>query len=320
MDEWDSKAEEDAVRRLIEEAGPRPAIPPEDLGAISAAARSAWQAKVRRRRSRPLAAVLPAMAAMLAVAAGLAWWWGSRQEAPPSPPPIVARVEAAAGPVQRKPGEAIPLGETLRTGAGRVSLRLSGGAAVRVDTETLLRFASATVLELERGGVYVDTGTGSAVEVRTPVGTARDVGTQFSIRVVGSEMAVRVRDGAVLTEQRGRAWRTEPGQELVLRQDGTSEQRAVARHGAGWDWILAASPGFAIEGRSLGEFLDWVSRETGWRIVLDEGVPDSAAETVLHGGLGELRPDEAPFAVLPGAGLEGELEDGTLTVRLRSPR
>lgn len=323
MDEWD-KTDEEAVRRLIEEAGPRPAIPQEDLDAISAAARSAWLAQVQRPRRipsrRPFAAVLAAMAAMaamLAVAAGLAWWWGSREDAPP---PIVARVEAVSGPVPLARGEPVPLGETLRTGPGRASLKLAGGARVRLDQETRLRFASATVLELEQGGLYVDTGSGSAVEVRTPAGTARDVGTQFAVRILRSGLLVRVRDGEVLTEQRGRTWITKSGQELVLRQDGTSEQRAVARHGPGWDWILAVSPGFDIEGRSLRELLDWVSRETGWRIVLDKGLAESAAETVLHGSLGELRPDQAPFAVLPGAGLEGELEDGTLTVRLRSPR
>ncbi len=317
MDEWD-KNDEEAVRRLIEEAGPRPAIPQEDLDAISASARSAWRAQVRRSRRRPSRLPLAtALAAMLALAVGLAWWRGSREDAPPL---TVARVEAVSGPVQLARGETIPLGETLRTGQGRASLKLAGGATVRVDVETRLRFASATVLELEQGGLYVDTDTGSAVEVRTSAGTARDIGTQFMVRVLDSGMLVRVRDGAVLTEQRGRTWRTQSGQELVLRQDGTSEQRTAAHHGPGWGWILAASPGFDIEGRSLADFLDWISRETGWRIVLDEGIPESAARTLLHGSLGELRPDQAPFAVLPGAGLEGELEDGTLTVRLRSPR
>jgi hypothetical protein len=41
----------------------------------------------------------------------------------------------------------------------------------------------------------------------------------------------------------------------------------------------------------------------------------SADAIVLHGDLNGLRPDQAPFAVLPGAGLEGELDDGVLVVR-----
>jgi ferric-dicitrate binding protein FerR (iron transport regulator) len=325
MDEWHPRTdpdEEEAVRRLLEMAGPRPPIPQEDLDAISAATRSAWQTQVRRRvpARRPLRAFAVGLAAALAVAVGLALWWAAHR-----PSPTVAWVEEVAGPIYLESravseGAPIPLGAAIRS-VGRASLRLSDGATVRLDLESRLRFVSAAVLELERGGLYVDTGRGPrSIEVRTSLGRVQDIGTQFALRVSGTALVVRVRDGAVRTEHRGRTWLTQAGQELVLRRDGRSEIRAVASYGPEWEWVLETSPGFDIEGRSLQELLDWVSRETGWRIVLDERLADSASRIVLHGSLGELRPDQAPFAVLPGAGLEGELEDGTLTVRPRSPR
>lgn len=250
-------------------------------------------------------------------------------------PPTVARVEAVTGPVQLETdtdeartitkGEPIPLGAALRSGDGRAALRLAGGATVRLDTETRLRLASATVLNLERGALYVDTGSGpqprKPIEVHTSLGIARDVGTRFAVRIVDAgrtALLVQVRDGAVLTEQRGRAYRTQAGEELVLHHDGTAERREVTAHGPAWEWVLEASPGFDIEGRTLGEFLDWVSRETGWRVrYADAELADSAAKIVLHGGIGDLRADRAPFAVLPGAGLEGKLEGGTLVIRRR---
>lgn len=334
MDERDRKTgEEETVRQLLDAAGPRPPIPQEDLDAISAAARTAWREQVRRRapERRPLRAIAWAMAAALAVAVGLALWWGSRRE---PLPPIVARIETLTGPVTieteaNEPrgiaqGEPIPLGASLRsTRLGRASLRLAGGTTVRLDTETRVRFASAALLDLERGALYVDTGSGpqprTPIEVRTSVGTARDIGTQFAVRLVsGSALLVRVRDGAVLTEQRGRTFLTRAGQELKLSRDGTSERREVALSGSDWEWVLAAAPGFDIEGRTLREFLGWVSRETGWRIdFADAGLAASAGGIVLHGSIGELRPDQAPFAVLPGAGLEGKIEDGALVVRQR---
>jgi ferric-dicitrate binding protein FerR (iron transport regulator) len=203
-------------------------------------------------------------------------------------------------------------------------LRLAGGPTVRLDIQTRLRFVSAAALELERGALYVDSGSGSrhaAIEIRTPVGTARDIGTRFAVRVLDATkpaLIVRVRDGEVLTRHRGHSYLTPAGQELLLRRDGTTERRAASPHGPEWDWVLEASPGFDIEGRSLREFLDWVSSETGWRIVFaDPGLADSAAGILLHGSIGNLRPDRAPFAVLPGAGLEGEVVDGTLVVRRR---
>ncbi len=216
-------------------------------------------------------------------------------------PPTVSWVEALSGPVR---------------------VETAGGATVRLHAETRLRFVSAAVLELERGAIYVDTGSGprsSRIEVRTPLGTVRDVGTLFAVQVVDpTTLVVRVRDGEVLTEHQGIADRTPAGQEMVLHRDGTVERHAVAAYGPAWDWVLAAAPGFDVEGRTLQELLDWVSRETGWQIVFaDPGLAGSAGKTVLHGSLGGLRPDQAPFAVLPGAGLRGEVEDGKLLIQRR---
>ena len=318
MDERDQKTEEEIVRRLLETAGPRPPIPQEDLDAISAAARSAWRTQVQLRAGalapistispissgsrRPRRAFVLALAAALALAVGLARW-GSRRAPAPS---TISWIEALSGPVL---------------------VQTAGGVTVRLHAKTSLRFTSTAVLELERGAIYVDTGSGrrssSAIVVRTPLGTVRDFGTRFAVEVVGPEtLLVRVRDGEVVfTEHQGRIDRIPAGQELVLRRDGTSERRAVTSYGPAWEWTLEAAPGFDVEGRSLRDFLDWVSRETGWQIVFaDPGLAASAGTTVLHGSLGGLRPDRAPFAVLPGAGLEGKLEDGRLIVRLRIPR
>ena len=346
MDERDEETvaaslqeEEESVRRLLEMAGPRPLIPQEDLDAVSNAARSAWQTQVRRRAEaaaprpeRPFRALWMGLAAALAVAAGLAWWWLSRSG---GAPPTVAWVEAVAGSVYVEEGtkaprgivkgEPISDGAVLRNDSGdeaRASLRLAGGATVRLDVATRVRFVSAAALELERGGLYVDTGSRPrprmAIEIRTPAGTVRDIGTQFAVRIdpKGTALLVRVRDGAIVAEHQGRTYLTHEGQELILRRDGTSQRREIAGHGAEWEWVLQAAPGFDIEGRSLGQFLDWVSRETGWRVrYADEGLQASAAGIVLHGSLGALRPDRAPFAILPGAGLEGRLEGGELIVR-----
>jgi ferric-dicitrate binding protein FerR (iron transport regulator) len=294
--------EEENLRRLLEDAGPRPPIPQEDLDAIASAARLAWRGHRRHRRqlrSQPKMsrALRMGLAALLAVTLGLALWWALRRDVTHTASPWI---EAATNPIH---------------------LSLPDGVTARLDAKTRLRTLSPTILELDRGAVYVDTGEGhhKAIEVQTSVGTVRDIGTRFAVRIVErSTLLVRVRDGAVLTEQGGRTYRTQSGQELILRRDGTSERREAAPYGPEWDWVVKAAPGFDIEGRTLREFLDWVARETGWRIVLaDAGLEDSAAQTVLHGSIGKLPPDQAPFAVLPGAGLEGKIENGALIVRRR---
>jgi hypothetical protein len=103
---------------------------------------------------------------------------------------------------------------------------------------------------------------------------------------------------------------------MVVRTDGSFVRREAPGHGPAWDWVVATAPAFELEGSTLGELLAWVSRETGWRVRFSEPeLAGSADAIVLHGDLNGLRPDQAPFAVLPGAGLEGELDDGVLVVR-----
>ena len=338
--------DEARVGGLIEAAGPRPPIPPEDLEAIAAAARSAWRIGVHRhrraaaaaprRRLPPAPTLALALAATIAAALGLGWWWAATR-VPAAGAATVARVETVAGAV-RVAGEAgepgplaagdeLPRGATVTTagaggaGAGRVSLRLAGGPTLRLDAGTELRLVSATAVELARGELYAATGPGegrgAALEVRTPLGTARDVGTQFTVAVVGrgaESVRVRVREGAVVVERDGRSYRAAPGEELVvLRGDGV-ERREIPTHGDPWAWVLDAAPPFA--GRTLADLLGWVERETGWRVRYESPeLAESARRIVLYGGVGDLRPDEAPLAVLPGAGLEGEVEGGVLTVR-----
>ena len=86
--------------------------------------------------------------------------------------------------------------------------------------------------------------------------------------------------------------------------------------GAGLETALGESPRFEVEGRTLGEVLRWACRESGWRLRFAEPEVERAVETIrVRGGIGALPADQAPFAILPGAGLDAELAEGVLTVR-----
>ena len=339
--------DEEALRRLLEEAGPRPALPEDDLEEITAAARTAWRERHGERETeragRRSVRILSGLAAVLVVGLGLALVlarWGERD--PAEPGATVARIEAVSGPgeliagggapVPLEADAALPAGSVLVTGGaagsgpGRAALLLASGAVARLDSDTRVRLVSPSVIALEAGAVYLDTGElreggrGVRVAVRTPMGIARDVGTRFAVRLGASgtpeALLVRVREGAVVVERQGMSYRAAGGEELVVRGDGSVERREVPRYGAGWEWVLEAAPAFEAEGRSLRELLDWVSRETGWEVHFEEpALADAAAGIVLHGSLAGVGPQEAPFVVLPGAGLEGELMGDVLVVR-----
>ena len=316
------------VQALLGAAGPRPALDEEDVAAVLASARRTWTLRRRQRRVR---VVLALAAALGALAIGVAWWrW--QAATPPPAPAFLAQVEAVRGTVEAggRPiaiGDRVPRGATLQSGGlGRAALRLEGGAELRLDQETQVTLLAANALALERGSVYVDTGAGSraAIAVHTPFGSARDIGTRFTVRVDAAtrQLMVAVREGEVEIEpagQVGQRHRAAPGEALAVGADGAVARHAAPTHGPAWGWVFVAAPAFAIEGRTLGEYLDWLQRETGWSIEFAN--PDQAAaarDILLHGDVSRMAPDRALEIVLAGAGFSSERRDGSISIEVES--
>jgi len=287
------------------------------------------------------------LAAALVATVGVAGWWlagrGSSGSAAARVESVLGDVtlEAAAGSGRPsggksrvEPAQAVPVGSRLATAgelnpagseAGGVALRLAGGAAVRLAEGTRARLLSARRIELESGALYVDSagaasGAETQVEIQTAIGWVREIGTQFSVRTLSDvkRLEVRVREGEIQVQRRGDTVAAMAGSELVLGAEGPVGRRPISSHGADWDWVLDRAPAYAIEGRTLSEFLRWIGRETGWRIELSAAASQrSVGEVVLHGRITGLRPDRAAQVVLSGAELSGEVVDGTLRIDLR---
>lgn len=310
------------MRRLLESAGPRADIPPDDLAQIKRAFRAEWQEHVRQRQARRFPAwnerrVLALAATLLLAALGIGWWLWSSGSAPATVP--VARVESAVPGSRLQVGEEIPPGTAIETAAGPAALRLAGATSLRLDAGTRARLVSASLIDLERGAVYLDSGgEGSgAVAVQTPLGIVREIGTQFEVRLLAETAAlrVRVREGEVRVERGDASYPAVAGVELTLRADGRVTRQEVAGHGSPWNWVLQAAPPLEIEGKTLQEVLDQVARETGWTIrYADESLAASAGSIAVHGTIGHLRPDQALDVVLPGAGLRYEMVEGVVVI------
>jgi ferric-dicitrate binding protein FerR (iron transport regulator) len=310
----------DRVAQLLRLAGPREAAPPERAMRVRAAVHEEWRRNTRARsRTITVGWSLGALATAALVLLGVRL--AVRDSAPgggPSPV-VVATVEATSGPLARRIGDVIRAGGRLDTGIGeRAALRLATGAVVRVDSGTRVELTSTTALVLEEGAVYVDAGgAGDPIAVRTRLGVVRDVGTRFEVRVSGSALRVRVRDGLVRLTRDGVSHDARAGDELTLDTAGRLVRGAVPLFGAEWAWAAALAVPFELEGRSLREFLDWITAEQGWQLrFVDAAVEAKAATATLHGDIRGFTPEEALAAVLPTAGVEHQLEEGVLTVRL----
>jgi hypothetical protein len=344
---WRGVPEEEAIRRLLRDAGPRPALPREDLAAAESAAREEWNRRFGAGRKRKLAGRwwLAVAAAALAGAIGLVWWGGRQQTVIP-PGRSAASIEVWTGDVRvtetagRAPrvlspgmaGTPLAEGSALRTARGeaegRLALRMAGGASVRLDAGTSLRLASREVVELSEGAVYVDSGAGPAsrgVAVRTAAGLFQERGTQFEVRTEGSGVdavtRLRVREGRVeLHRLAGSAVITKAGYQLVVSGPGDPVQSPAAGYGPEWDWVVQSAPMPAIEGMKVRTFLDWLGRETGWRVELADARAASLADSVvLHGSIRHLTLLQAPAVVLSSAGLRHRVSGGTMVVSVLEP-
>jgi ferric-dicitrate binding protein FerR (iron transport regulator) len=313
-------------------AGARPEAPAERLARIRAAAHAEWQKTVARSRrpARRFERWLPvalAAGALLALALMLR---SGRGDAPAPAPPTVATVELVRG-----AGLGVAVGSELaaeveiETGAAdtreRIAIRLADGGSLRLDAGTRVRLVSNHEVALRSGALYVDSEGAAAttppLEVVTPFGRVREVGTRFEVRLgseTGAGLEVRVRDGRVVLTEDEKRHEIARGEALLVGTDGVAERRAVDPRGPTWDWTLDAAPAPELEGRTLADFLAWLERETGWTIRFeDPDLAESAAGIRLHGSVEGLAPLEAAEVVLAGAGLGHRLEERTLRIGRR---
>ena len=328
----EARTDADSVDRLLELAGPRPELGEADLAELKEAVRPVWQDKVRtaQKRRQRRRSVWRLAAVALMSAGGLLLWSRANVPVQELPPPVrVAVLEHLVGDVtgsgpdfEARAGGSVSAGTAVVTSPdAAASLRLAGGPAVRLDADTALRFDSATRLILDRGAVYLDTGseTGRSLEVVTRYGVARDIGTRFEVRMLQDGWQVRVRDGEVELAGEQTSHTVGAGRTILLR--GNSATRGqVAAHGPEWGWVLEAVPPFELEGRTLSEFLAWVSHETGLEPrYQDPALESEVAQSVIRSSARGLRPDLAPAAVLPAFGLRHRIEDGVLRIERDDP-
>jgi ferric-dicitrate binding protein FerR (iron transport regulator) len=321
-------SDEEVTGRLLRLAGPRAEVPADIARRVRQSVHEHWQATARTRglRRQVFAAgtVLAAAAAMLLAVRVLL---PRENVVAPTVGPI-ATVDRIEGRPRRLPAEAVLAERTgIRTGewvetdrASRVGLRLADGTSLRLDTGSRARLISPAVVELAAGAVYLDTGRDAdGFEVRTPLGDAHDIGTQFEVRLGATSLRIRVRSGLVELRRRGGTVPARAGTELTV-EGGDVAIRPIAVSGLEWGWTAGIAPGFTIEGRPLAAFLEYLSREHGWALrYADAALARDASSIILHGSVDGLQPEEALAVALKTSGLTYRFHDGELVVSSAPP-
>jgi hypothetical protein len=323
----ESGADDQDVSRLVKLGGLRVAPPDQRLDRIRGAAHAEWARVVSQRRRRTVtAAVAVGLAAAFLLAVRLVQ--ESDRDAP-GMPSLTATLTSATGPLERagrpnqptmlRIGDAVTARDQIQTPRAVVAaFTLASGAVLRVNERTRVHIESPSGVRVERGTVYLDTESASpdaAIEVRTPLGVIRDIGTQFEVDVTALRTRVRVRDGEVVLTRNSSETRAGRGTQIVVAADGVATS-AVLVFGADWEWIGRVPSAFDLSAHTLMEFLTWVSRETGYTVAFEnEDLATRVTGMTVQGSIDGLTPEEALEAVLPATGLEYSLRDGRVTVR-----
>ncbi len=334
MDAADTKIPEDEdIERLLRLAGPREQLPDE--------LKLAWEARFReelrtttvsRRRHRffwlgGLAASLAACALVLAL---------TLRSNVTGQPPIEVRTLAGTseliGPngesAVLKTGTTIPPGSVVRTGArGRVALGYAG-YTIRLDVDSEVGFSTGYI-QLSRGLLYAadaDQKMGTIdLEIRTPQGVVRDIGTQFTVRVDDAGTVATVRKGIIQVNAGNVESRVEatPGSAMRISvpDRGQASTRSVSPGGDEWRWIYAVAEKFELDGRSIHEFLTWSAGESGLQLRYASAAAELYARRErLHGGPVELDPERAVDPILESTDLSAQAQRNSLVVALRPRR
>ncbi len=323
-------SEEQDIERVLRAAGARPTPSDEMKAAVRGAVHAEWRATVyrQRRHRRRVSFAAAAAVAITAIGAPLTLWWLS------APGALVASVSRSVGTVNARQGywpRSVPAhegqhlhaGQALITASdGRVALQLPSGLSVRLDHDTRVSLIEAGRIALHRGAVYVDARAMpvNPLQIDTPAGSVRHLGTQYEVRLVGDNTRVRVREGRVeLRSSGGPAINAGAGEQVIVSNTREPQRSSIVTYGNDWAWVSTAAPPFDWNGRSLSEFVAWVGRELGREIVF--ATPETEAEasrTVLSGSVSDLSPAEALSTVLPTTRLRSYESGGRIVFELET--
>ena len=279
-------------------------------------------------RGRASGADAAGFAAAASVLLAVAVWVGGGL-GPSAPPPAVARVERIQGAIDDAAGarlavaSTVSVGDRLSTRTGQIALRLASGGSLRIGPRSEVVLTSVDTAELVSGVLYFDSErrrAGAEFSVTTALGTVRDVGTQFVMRLDGESRPRRRRSGRPRGAHHDRAHRTRPkaaSGSSPRRMRATIRREPMATFGSEWEWAETLAPPFDIDGRTVSDFLAWFAQQTGRSV--EFGSPEAerlARETRLNGSI-DLEPLQKLSAVLALTDLTYSVEGERVVINTR---
>lgn len=307
----ETSVDDEGIEELLRQVGVRDEPSSADMDEVQQAVHAEWRAMLaeRSQRRRTFTYALAAGIAAVVVVAMATIQWTAPDRRPIA---TIASIDGSLQltairtdpPTPARIGQQVSVGETLRTDERtRIALAFNDRLSVRIDAGSTVEIAAPDRLVLSTGAVYIDSDPGrphdDSLEVETRAGVVRHLGTQYQVRQDARAVMISIREGSVEVAGSQGASRASAGEVLRISSEGSIERGSVSPHDPSWQWTIDVAPTFDIENQTLGDFLGWVARETGKKIVYASArTQETAQSIVLRGSIGGLDPESALAAVL----------------------
>lgn len=327
---------DNSLEQLLSKATPRPVPDEAHTAAAREALRAEWKSVTGRHRSRRRLLHFAVAASVLVAVFSLF----NTLRVPAVDLVQVAAIQKSFGSIYFVSDQSIVtphdsqqnihLGETISTGddAG-IALAWLGGGSLRLDENTTIEFRDASSVYLREGQVYFDSTPSNLIAgahnadpgsfvIATAYGRVTHIGTQFVTGVDDKMLKVSVREGRVDVEGRYYQRTAERGQQLQFAGRQQPQTLSFDEYGDAWNWVAERSPVVDVDGRTLPEFLNWVSRELGREVVYSDEARKIAMDPETNKLVGSVldEPTEALRMRMLTAGLHAQFDEGVINVRI----
>ena len=319
-----------SVERILGSAMPRPVPSEDEMQMVRDHVHAEWRAVTNKRKTnRRLVSWSIAASIVVVVFAGLNMIrMGGVSETQ------VASIDKSFGSIymlgensellESNNARAVTAGQTIITDQDSgIGFAWAEGGSLRIDESTRIEFLSRDSIYLRSGRVFFDskpvlpastTNTVAKLKIITDHGEVTHVGTQYMASADGSTLTISVREGEVTLETPSSIESALGGQQLQIRGGTAVDVVNINPYGDYWKWIEPMSPAANVDGRSLHEFLGWVSHETGLALrFANDDVESSAIDEVLVGTV-DTDPTSALRIWMLGSDLNWRIESGEIFV------
>ncbi|SFD63442.1 FecR family protein [Pseudoalteromonas denitrificans] len=207
--------------------------------------------------------------------------------------------------------------ETMSNGYATLSLKTGGNLRLNHNSQIIVN--SNNEFTLSFGTVYFDSGISkkrkSPITIHTLHGQIQDIGTQFSVTSHQENIKIRVREGLVNLNNEQGVQSLEAGYQLTGKSEGIFEKTMLSPRDKEWNWVNNAAPEFDLEGKSLYQFLIWLSREHALKLVFSQSHIEKLSQfIILHGDVKDLNLQQALLSVFSTTELKYLIEKNKLKV------